>query len=159
MTQPEPEFDPASVLRRFADAGIDFVVIGCVAGAVHGSAYTTDDIDLAYSCAPQNLSRLAKTLRGMGATPSAERLARDDHLAFVTELGNVDVLARPAGAPAYEKLRSEATTIAVEGRTVRIASLDRLIAMAESMGRTKDKLLAAEYRTIADLLRATGEGD
>jgi len=43
---PEPEFDPIPVLVRFVDAGVDFVVIGAVAGGAHGSAYGTEDVDL-----------------------------------------------------------------------------------------------------------------
>jgi hypothetical protein len=35
-----------------------------------------------------------------------------------------------------------------------VASLDHLIAMKEASGRTKDKLMATEYRTISDELRA-----
>jgi hypothetical protein len=42
----------------------------------------------------------------------------------------------------------------VEGRQIRVASLDHLIAMKEAAGRPKDKLQATEYRTISDELRA-----
>jgi hypothetical protein len=42
----------------------------------------------------------------------------------------------------------------VRGFVVLVASLDHMIAMKEATGRTKDKLMATEYRVISDLLRA-----
>ncbi len=50
--------------------------------------------------------------------------------------------AYPAGAPAHERLKAEAVPIAVRGRTVRVASLDHLIAMKEAAGRPRDKVMA-----------------
>jgi hypothetical protein len=74
---------------------------------------------------------------------------------FSTSLGSVDILTDPAGAPPYERLKAEAMTIDVRGQPVRVASLDHLIAMKEAAGRTKDKLMATEYRKLSDLVRAT----
>ena len=42
----------------------------------------------------------------------------------------------------------------VESIEIRVASLDHLIAMKEAAGRTKDKLMATEYRTLSDVIRA-----
>ncbi len=166
----DPEFNPVSVLVRFADAAIDFVVIGGVAGGAHGSAYGTEDVDLAYSRAADNPEKVAGLLRDLGATlrgappdlpfiPDAHSLAEGANFTFDTDLGSVDILAFPSGAPAYEVLRANAMEIAVEGRRVLVASLDHLVAMKEAAGRTKDKLHASEYRVISDLLRAPKEDE
>jgi hypothetical protein len=143
-------------------------VIGGVAGGAHGSAYGTEDVDLAYSRARKNLEKLAALLRDLRATlrgaPAdlpfildARSLAEGGNFTFDTELGSIDILAFPAGAPAYEVLRTEAIEITVEGRRVPVAAIDHLIAMKEAAGRTKDKLHASEYREISDLLRAPKE--
>ncbi|HXF99063.1 MAG TPA: hypothetical protein VNJ46_10670 [Gaiellaceae bacterium] len=43
--------------------------------------------------------------------------------------------------------------------TIRVSSLDHLVAMREAAGRPRDLTMAAEDRTLADLLRAPkGEG-
>lgn len=34
------------LLQRFADAGLEFVVVGGFAGVLHGSAYVTEDLDI-----------------------------------------------------------------------------------------------------------------
>lgn len=145
-------------------------MIGGVAGGAHGSAYGTEDVDVAYSRARENLEKLAALLRDLGATlrgaPADVPLILDSHslteggnFSFDTELGSIDILAFPAGAPAYDVLRSEAKEIELEGRRVLIASLDHLIAMKEAAGRDKDKLHASEYRVISDLLRAPRDGE
>jgi predicted nucleotidyltransferase len=165
----EQTFDPVPVLERFAAAGVDFVVIGGVAGGVHGSSFTTFDIDLAYSRDPENLERIAEVLRTLdatlrGAPPDlpflldARTLEGAANFTFTTTLGSVDLLADVGGAPSYEQLRKAATEIDVRGHKVHVASLDHLIAMKEAAGRPKDKLMATEYRVLSDELRAPRDG-
>ncbi|MGH3036424.1 MAG: nucleotidyltransferase [Gaiellaceae bacterium] len=168
MPEAEEAFDPGLVLERFAAAGVDFVVIGGVAGAIHGSSFGTFDVDLAYSREPENLEKVAEVLRSLDAelrgTPAglpflldAQTLKAGANFTFTTSLGSIDLLGDPAGAPPYERLRKAATVVSVRGHEVRVASLDHLIAMKEAAGRPKDKLQATEYRTISDELRAPRE--
>lgn len=156
-----PPFDPIPLLRALVDGGVDFVVIGGVAGGAHGSSYPTYDVDVAYSNGNENLERLAAVLRDLGATlrgaPAdvpflldSATLRRGGNFTFETKYGALDVLAYPEGAAPYERIRSDAKVIDVEGRPVRIASLDHLIAMKEAAGRNKDRLMALEYRVLAD---------
>jgi hypothetical protein len=165
----EEPFDPNPVLERFARAGVDFVVIGGVAGAVHGSAFGTFDLDLAYSREPDNLERIAQALRAMNASlreaPAdvpfqldARTLATGGNFTFSTRYGSVDLLAYPEGAPPYDQLRHAATVIEVAGYPIRVCSLDHLIAMKEATGRPRDKERAQELRTLSDLLRAPRSG-
>ena len=158
-------FDPVALLAVLAAFGVDFVVIGGVAGGAHGSSYGTFDLDVAYERSRANLERLADALislgaRLRGAPPDvpflldAKRLEAGGNFTFETRLGSLDVLAYPAGAPPYERLRADAMGIDVQGKRIHVASLDHLIAMKEASGRTKDKLMATEYRVISDELRA-----
>ena len=165
MPRPEEPFDPAPILERFAEAGVDFVVIGGVAGGAHGSAFGTFDVDLAYSRNLENLERVAEVLRSLDASLrgapkdvpfllDAKTLEAGGNFTFSTSLGSVDLLAYPAGSPPYEQLRDAAKVIEIRGHAVRIASLDHLIAMKEAAGRPRDKDMAMEYRAISDELRA-----
>lgn len=162
---PDP-FDPAPVLEAFASAGVDFVLIGGVAGGAHGSSFATFDIDLAYARDPENLEKLAAVLacleaRLRGAPEDmpflldARTLAQGANFTFSTALGPIDILGDPTGAPPYERLRADAVTIEVGRHAIRIASLDHLIAMKEAAGRPKDRGMAAEYRMLADELRGS----
>ena len=40
------------LLQRFADAGLEFVVVGGFAGVLHGSAYVTVDLDICAVMSP-----------------------------------------------------------------------------------------------------------
>jgi hypothetical protein len=160
-----PDFRPKSILRALNEHEVDFVLVGGLAGIAHGSSYPSYDVDIAYGRDRPNLERLAATLRELeatlrGAPPDvpfqldAKTLEAGAHFTFSTPFGALDILDRPDGAPPYEQLKSAATLADIEGERVRVASLDHLIAMKETAGRPKDKLMATEYRTLSDELRS-----
>lgn len=158
-------FDPLSLIEELADAGVDFVLIGGLAGIAYGSAYPTYDVDVMYARDRDNLERLATVLQDLGATlrgapPNlpflldAETLEEGGNFTFETQRGALDILAYPAGAPTYAALKEASETIELGGQSVRVASLDHLIAMKDAAARPKDQLMATEYRTLADERRA-----
>lgn len=148
---PEP-FDPAPLLESLAAEGIDFVVIGGVAGGAHGSAYGTADIDVAYARSPGNLKRLANALEALGVDQRS--LNRAEAFTVPTRLGSLDAFANPIGAPPYARLRADAVIVEIGSQRVRVASLDHLIAMKAAGARIRDELLGTEYRVLSDELRA-----
>src|SRR5881296_3141687 len=60
-------FDPIRILQQLSADGIAFVLIGGIAGRVHGSATVTNDLDVCYRRTKANCERLANTLRELGA--------------------------------------------------------------------------------------------
>jgi hypothetical protein len=158
------DFDPVPLLRALVEHDVDFVMIGGLAGNLHGSPRVTRDVDVAYSRERENLERLATMLRSVHATLrgapegipfqlDAETRAASANLTFSTDHGPLDILGDPAGAPEYGRLREEATLVQVAGLAIRVASLDHLIRMKEAAGRPQDRLDAAEYRALSDELR------
>ncbi|MEO5577309.1 MAG: hypothetical protein ABIR67_07340 [Gaiellaceae bacterium] len=160
-----PEFRPRPILDALLAHEVDFVLIGGLAGVMRGSSYPTYDVDIAYGRERENLERLAAALVELGArlrgapadvpfildTKTLENGAR---FTFETPHGSLDILTDPDGAPHYNELkRAAGEPQPLEGVLIHVASLDHLIAMKEAAGRTKDKLMASEYRTLADETR------
>jgi hypothetical protein len=50
------------LLPTLVGAGVEFIIIGGVAGILHGSARATYDVDLVYSRNEQNIQWLASVL-------------------------------------------------------------------------------------------------
>jgi predicted lipoprotein with Yx(FWY)xxD motif len=68
----------------------------------------------------------------------------------------LDILSHLEGGPSYRVLKDAAgEPLEIDGVPVTVASLDHLIAMKEAAGRTKEKLMATEYRVLSDELRAS----
>lgn len=158
---PEQPLRARELFALLARHGVDFVVVGGLAGLAYGSSYPTYDLDVAYARDLANLERLAAALKELGVTlrgaPAdlpfqidAQTLENGANVSFDTEHGRFDILGDLAGVRSYEQLRAESTTAEIEGTTVRVASLDHLIAMKRAANRTKDKLMVEEYIVLAD---------
>jgi len=143
---------------------VDFVLGGGLAGVVLGSAFQTGDVDIVYERSIENLQRLAEALRELDATLrgapkdvpfllDARTLGAGQNFTFDTSYGSLDILGEAAGAPRYEALRAAASYHDIGTVTIAVASIDHLIAMKEAAGRPKDKLMASEYRVLADEIR------
>lgn len=146
----------ASLVRH----GVDFVVVGGVAGWIHGSAYPTFDLDVAYARDRGNLERLAAALVDLqagwrGGPPDlpialdATMLHNGANFTFETRFGHFDILGELSGVRGYEELRREARIEGYEELEIRVASIDHLIAMKRAANRVKDRLMIEEYKEIA----------
>jgi len=157
-----PPLDAEEILRRLVERGVDFVVIGGIASVLQGSARNTFDLDICFATDDANLVALGDVLTALSArlkgidedvpfVPDARTLRQVELLTLVTSLGELDVLARPPGAPPYAELRRKADRYDLGGFNVSVASVDDLIAMKLAAGRAKDLLDVEELEAIKRL--------
>jgi Nucleotidyl transferase AbiEii toxin, Type IV TA system len=154
-----PPLSADEILRQLVERGVDFVVIGGIAAVLHGSARNTFDLDICFATDDANLTALGDVLAALGArlkgvdetvpfVPDARTMRQIELLTLVTSLGELDVLARPPGAPPYRELRQNADRYDLGGFNVSVASIDDLIAMKQAAGRAKDLLDVEELEAI-----------
>jgi len=160
-------FDPIAAIHVLRDHDVRFVLIGGVAGAVHGSPSVTQDLDICPQGSLENLERLAAALveiharlRGVDTDVpfvlDARTLVAGDHFTFSTDVGDLDCLITPAGTEGYADLSRDAVSVEIDEVQVLVASLDGLIRMKRTAGRAKDR---AELEILGALRdEITGNG-
>ncbi|MCK6533283.1 MAG: nucleotidyl transferase AbiEii/AbiGii toxin family protein [Polyangiaceae bacterium] len=134
-----PDFrDLFSELDREA---VEYVLVGGWAVAFHGRPRATKDIDFVLRGTSENLERAARALEAFGAPPSlceAVRAMTDVDVVFMGHPPlRVDFLRSISGVPS-DRLFANAERADVGGTTLRVASLDDLIANKRSVGRPQD---------------------
>ena len=154
----------AELVRMLSLAGVDFIIVGGVAAAAHGSPRTTQYIDVVYSRAPDNLSRIAGALQKYGAylrgAPQglpfrldAATLAAGLNFTLTTSLGLIDLLGEITGGGRYEDLLPHSISVTLFGASCRVLDLDTLIDVKRAAGRPKDFEVIAELELLRDRRR------
>src|SRR5947208_1146802 len=156
-------FDPQAILSVLERHGVEYVVVGGLAATLRGSPHVTTDVDIAPSRAFKNLGRLSGALDeldarirvegtpdGMPFNHDASSLARMEMLNLTTTHGDLDVTFVPAGTSGFDDLARDASSVALEGIRVRVASLVDIIRSKEAAGRPKDDLTLPTLRRLAE---------
>jgi len=169
-TDLDERLDPGPLLAALDRNGVDFVVIGGLAGLAQGSSYPTFDLDVAYSRDTGNLRRMAAALGEIGVTLRGapvdlpfqvddQTLVNGSNFTFATTHGSFDILGEIDGVKSYEGLRRNAMRERISGVDVLVASLDDLVAMKRAANRVKDQLMVLEYIELADEIRRREDDD
>jgi len=138
------------LLERLASAEIRFVLVGGLAVNAWGYLRATRDVDLVPDRSAKNLEKLNDLLTALGGKVEVDGrlLAADatpiflktgDRMQVVTELGPIDILQGLPQIPSFGELDAGATTVDIEGLSVRVCSLDHLLAMKRASERPRDR--------------------
>ena len=153
-------------------AGVRFVVVGGVAGIVHGSVRRTDDLDISYDPAPDNVNRLVAVLHRWHA-----RLRVPDctgaqlpflidtrsfrgapNLTLDTDLGWFDLLGHVAGIGEYPEALAASQLEHLDGVVLRVLTLDALIQAKQTANRGRDHDHLIELEAIRALKQLQAKG-
>jgi hypothetical protein len=161
------ELDPEKLLRTLVEHEVEFCVIGAVAAWLQGNPSVTLDLDVMPRRDLDNAERLAEALKRLGARSRGEDtvlgLEGADFLgwqsqSFDTEAGPLDVVPLASAIGGYEDVAT--IELAIGELSVRVITIDEVIASKEKLGRPKDTAaLPALYATRDALRRRKRERD
>lgn len=151
----------SGLLRLLIQSGVEFIVIGGVAGVAHGLARFTQDVDVVYRRSPDNIRRIVgafadKKPYPRGAPPGLpfiwdERTIQMGlNFTFDTTLGKIDLLGEIAGGGNYEQLLPFSSAKHVYGVDCICLNLDKLIEVKTAAGRPKDFEAIAELHALQE---------
>ena len=157
-----PMLDFEAMLRYLTEQKIEFVVIGGLAMIAQGSSYQTKDAHFCYARTDANLAALEAAfaslhpyLRGVPPCLSfrfdVPTLRAGLNFTLTTDLGDIDLLGEVSGVGQYPQVLAESDEKAMYGFTIRVLSLDGLIAAKRAAGRVKDRLHLLELEEMKKL--------
>jgi predicted nucleotidyltransferase len=156
-----PPLNTFELLRRLIAGGVDFVVIGGSAAIFHGSAVTTEDLDICAAVSPGtatavriiecllDLHPVFRTRPDLGLVyPDNRTLPLLKNLYLRTDAGQLDVLGELPEVCSYAELIGRSVKVKVGGLDCRVVDIDTLIAAKRAAGRDKDLLTIRHLEAI-----------
>jgi predicted nucleotidyltransferase len=147
------------LLPALTRGSIEFILIGGVAGIVHGSARATYDVDLVYSRTDENIEHLVNVLAphtpylrdappGLPFSWDAKTIRSGLNFTLATNLGDIDLFGEVAGGETYDDLVPHSFEVEAFGVRFKCIDLPTLIRIKEAAGRAKDREAIAELRVL-----------
>lgn len=146
-----PDF--RDMLLALSGAGVEFLLVGAYALAVHGVPRATGDIDLWVRANRENANRLWAALVEFGAP--LHGVTEQDFAApgVVYQIGvpprRIDLLTEIGGVQ-FEEAWSQRETVELEGLTISVVNREHLLRNKRATGRKKDLLDAAMLEERSD---------
>jgi predicted nucleotidyltransferase len=130
----------AAIAEALEAVGLEAVLVGNAAAALHGAPVTTLDFDFMFRKNPANLAKLKKLARRLDAVILRPYYpATDLFRVLVEDTGlQLDFLSALHGIRSFASLRSRAERVAFGGAQLWVASLDDVIASKRAAGRPRD---------------------
>lgn len=132
--------------------GVDYLVVGGYAVAVHGFPRYTGDIDFFVAIGEQNAERLLRVFDRFGFGDIG--LSQQDFLteAFVIEIGReprkIQVLTGIDGV-SFKECYAKKVELEIDGLTLKVIGMDELLKNKAASGRAKDRIDLEELRKLS----------
>ena len=145
--------DFRDLLVLFADAGVEFVIVGAYALALHGAPRASGDIYLFVRAAPENAARVFAALARFGASLEAAGITAGDFArpGVVYQIGlpprRIDVLTEISGVT-FDEVWESRMTAEIEGRSIGFIGRTALLKNKRAAGRPQDLADVARLQRI-----------
>lgn len=146
------------LLARLIRADVEFVLVGGLAAAIHGSSLNTRDVDICCRFSEANLLRIQT---GLADLHPVHRMRPDlpldltpkqckdlKNLYIKTDLGIIDCLGEVLGVGEFDTVLSHSIQIDLPIGPLRILNIDTLIKAKEAMSRPHDLITIQHLEAI-----------
>ena len=155
------------LLETLDAAGVEYVVIGGLAAAAHGSSMVTVDVDVIYRRTAENAARLAAAVAplnpylrgvppGLPFTFNAATILAGSNFTLTTDAGPLDLLGFMSGGGGYDDVLPFTEPLEVQGRPRPVLTLEALIRAKRAAGRPKDLQAIAILEALLEERDAAG---
>jgi hypothetical protein len=152
------------MLVGLVEAHVEFVVVGGVAGGIHGSPFATNDLDVCYESRRANLARIVKAIQPWSPYPrgwetrlpfsfDAKTFRTTPIPTLRTSQGDLDLLDRVEGVGTYGHVWLSSEEFVAFGVRFRALTLDALIRARRASGQPKDLAQISTLEALADIKR------
>ncbi|MFA5554400.1 MAG: nucleotidyltransferase [Phycisphaerae bacterium] len=151
-----------NLLDKLNEADVDFVIVGGLAGAIHGCTVVTEDIDICCSFTAENLFKLHKALAGLNPvhrmTPNklkfeiTKQNCKDfKNLYIDTDLGQLDCISSVQGIGSFDSVKAKSKPHVINNKQYNILQIDDLILSKKAMNRPKDNQAVNQLEIIKQM--------
>ena len=152
-----------ALLTRLRENGVQFVVIGGVAGVYYGVPIATFHLEICCGFDEPNLRRIENAVRDLhpihrlpaNKLPlelTSELCARIKNLYLRTDLGLLDCLSEVAGIGDYDEVLRRSLVGELPFGKFRFLTMEALIAAKQAVGRDRDLAALRHLRAIQERL-------
>ena len=157
------------LLARLLQADVEFVLVGGLAAAIHGSSLNTRDVDICIRLSAENLMRIQSAVADLhpvhrtrpdiplALTP--EECSRFKNLYLKTDLGIIDCLGEVRAVGDYEEALCHSIILNLPIGQCRILDLETLIKAKEAMGRPHDLIAVQHLKAVRSLTQQKHQAD
>lgn len=146
--------DYKDMLQALVAERVEFLLVGAYALAAHGYPRATMDIDIWVMPSPDNADAVLRAVRRFGAPLHNLTKADLEKEGTVFQIGvaprRIDIITAASGLT-FQEAASRATSVSIEGLTVRVPSVADLIRNKRASGRTKDLADAEALEELAQM--------
>lgn len=135
--------DFSDLIGALREAGVEFLVVGAHALAVHGVVRSTGDLDVFVRPSDENARRVYAALQGFGAPLAAHGVSAADfaRAGTVYQLGlpprRIDILTLISGV-SFDEAWTDSEVVSVGELEFRVPGREALLANKRASGRAKD---------------------
>ena len=149
------------LIQALVDAEVEFVIIGGWCAILHGSSYSTQDLDVCFSRSRTNIRKLVRSLAPfhpylrdlpveLPFVWDEATLRNGTMFTLSSDLGNVDLLAEVAGIGDFPQVKEASILVHAFDRQVWTLDLPSLIEAKKAVGREKDLRVLPELQSLLD---------